>query len=99
MIDVKQFFGLTRMVLNDPAWIWFRDPQNYSPVLAELGLDEGTYLDVWDEIMRVFPLHWARETHAKVKQGYVATADLHPPMYGWLEHHPVATFLAIRPYG
>lgn len=62
LIDVKQFFGLTHMVLNDPAWIWFRDPQNYSPVLAELGLDEGTYLDVWDEIMRVFPLHWARDT-------------------------------------
>lgn len=98
LIDAKQLFGLTRIVLDDPEWIWFRDPQNYSPVLARLGLDEGTYLDVWDEVTRVFPLHWARETHAKVKQGYGWTA-LHPPVLGWLEHHPVATFLATRPHG
>jgi hypothetical protein len=98
LMDAKQLFGLARIVPDDPEWIWFRDPENYSPVLPKLGLDEGTYLDVWDEVTRVFPLHWARETHAKENQSYGWTG-LHPPVLGWLAHHPVASFLATRPYG
>lgn len=98
LIDTKQLFGLNRVVPDDPEWAWFLDPQNYVPVLPKLRLDEATYLDTWNEVVRVFPLGWARETHAKTKGSYGWTG-IHPPVLGWLAHHPVASFLATRPYG
>lgn len=80
-MDTKQIFGLNRVIPDDPRWVWYLDPENYSPLLPKLGLDESTYLDIWDELTRVFPLEWARETHANTKQSYAWTG-LHPPVFG-----------------
>lgn len=97
-VDLRKTFGLTKIVADDTHWTWYLDEDNYAPILPHFGLDKANYLDLWDEIMKVFPLEWAKQTHSRLKGSY-AWMGFHPPVLGRLNYHPVATFLAKRPYG
>lgn len=86
-------FDLNRIVVDDPSWLWFLDPENYRPALPELQIAESDYLAAWNEVLAVFPVKWAREAIESKYDNY-GFFGIHPPPFGWLPFHPVAKFLA-----
>lgn len=96
-MDAKKLFGLRR-TSDAKGWLWYLDPENYRPILASLDLDESRYLEAWSQVHRAFPFEWAQGV-ARSQRGGVGWSGLLPPHLGRLAHHPIAFFLAHRPYG
>lgn len=84
---------LNRIVIDDPSWLWFLDPENYRPALLELEIEESDFLAAWNEILAVFPVDWARKA-IESKYDTYGYHGIHPMPFGWLPFHPVAKFLA-----
>jgi hypothetical protein len=92
-MNAKEFFGLERVEEDNPDWVWFLDPANYSQVLGTFQVSENIYLNAWGEVLNVFPRTWARKTML-ARIGGPTAQGIHPPFFGWLHYHPVAHFLS-----